>query len=196
MSKSRTSVCDSSVTRLDADARNAASSLFGGRNTRSHTIPSSALNSEYTVWNPRLDIPTKYVFGKARATRSRPPCGLVMKPTSFVRRSRARSRCDQDFCGMERRETEPELERSLARELRLVRRRSRLPWVYSVYHRPPPAPGRPYDCRRKKAGTSSGVLASNTFSPAETPRWEVARFDSDSSTTGRRLTPTVGGAPG
>ena len=36
-------------------------------------------------------------------------------------------------------EPERELERTLARELRLVRRRSRLPWVYLVYHRPPTA---------------------------------------------------------
>ena len=106
---------------------------------------------------------------------------------------------------MERRDTEPELERSLTRELRLSRRRSRLPWVYSVYHRPLAEPGpwspepaldRAYVCRRKNAGTSSGVLASNTFSPAEAPRSDPPRFDSDSSTTGRRLTPTVGGAPG
>ena len=34
-------------------------------------------------------------------------------------------------------EPERELERTLARELRLVRRRSRLPWVYLVYHRRP-----------------------------------------------------------
>ena len=44
---------------------------------------------------------------------------------------------------MKRTETEPEFERSLARELRLVRRRSRLPWVYSVYHRSPTAPADP-----------------------------------------------------
>ncbi len=59
MSKSRTSVCDSSVTRDVPDLRSASSSLFGGRKTRSQTIPSSALKSEYTVWKPRLDIPTK-----------------------------------------------------------------------------------------------------------------------------------------
>jgi hypothetical protein len=41
---------------------------------------------------------------------------------------------------MDSRKPEPEPERSLARELRLVRRRSRLPWVYSVYHRPLSAP--------------------------------------------------------
>ena len=97
---------------------------------------------------------------------------------------------------MNRRETEPEIEQTLTRELRLVRRRSRLPWVYSVYHRPPPAPDRRYVCRRKNAGTSSGELASNTFSPADTPGALAPRLESDSSTTGRRLTPTLGGAPG
>jgi len=133
------------------------------------------------------------------------------------------------------RDTEPEFERSLTRELRLSRRRSRLPWVYSVYHRPPTAyphlavlttsmrgrgvqsspveTTRPqsgqtiaqtgeaseaaprYVCRRRKAGTSRGELASNTFSPADTPGVLVPRLESDSSTSGRRLTPTVGGAP-
>jgi hypothetical protein len=44
MSKSRTSICDSSVTSDALDAFSAATSLFGGRNVRSHTMPSSALN--------------------------------------------------------------------------------------------------------------------------------------------------------
>src|SRR5262245_16920742 len=94
-----------------------------------------------------------------------------------------------------RRDTEPDVERSPTRELRLSRRRSRVPWVYSAYHRPPPAPGPRYVCRRKKAGTSSGELASNTFSPADTPCALEPRLESESSTTGRLLTPTVGGAP-
>src|SRR5262249_938839 len=50
-----------------------------------------SLNSRYTVWKPRLDIPTKYVLGNASATRSRPPCGLRTKPTSFESASRSRS---------------------------------------------------------------------------------------------------------
>jgi hypothetical protein len=49
------------------------------------------------------------------------------------------------------------------RRLELRRRRSRVPWVFSVYHAPGPHPGgsRPaclegvYPCRRMNAGTSS-----------------------------------------
>jgi hypothetical protein len=44
MSKSRTSICDSSVTSESLDALSAATSLLGGRNVRSQTMPSSALN--------------------------------------------------------------------------------------------------------------------------------------------------------
>ena len=50
------------------------------------------------------------------------------------------------------------------RRLELRRRRSRVPWVFSVYHAPGPPPGgvrhawseRSYPCRRRNAGTSSG----------------------------------------
>ena len=45
MSKSRTGVCDSMVTSGAPGASCAASSLFGGRNTRSQTMPGSALKS-------------------------------------------------------------------------------------------------------------------------------------------------------
>ena len=70
--------------RLEGDAAACStpaarrSSCFGGRNTRSHTMSSCALNRRYTVWKPRFDIPTQYVLGNARATRSRLPCGLMM----------------------------------------------------------------------------------------------------------------------
>jgi hypothetical protein len=59
MSKSPIGVCVSSVTTGAPVARCSASSPFGGRKNRSQTMPSSALKSLYTVWNPRFDIPTK-----------------------------------------------------------------------------------------------------------------------------------------
>src|SRR5688500_17148574 len=95
---------------------------------------------------------------------------------------------------MDCQDTEPENERSFARELRLARRRSRLPWVYAVYHRQPRGPGPPQVCRRRKAGTSSGELASKTFSAVATADARAPTAGSDSSTAGRRLTPTMGGA--
>jgi hypothetical protein len=65
---------------------------------------------------------------------------------------------------MDRRETEPDNGKSFARELCLVRRRSRLPWVYSVYHRPPTTPG----C---SAGLTGWIANTGVeFSPVETAR--------------------------
>ena len=51
------------------------------------------------TWNPRFDIPTQYVLGKASAMRKRSPCGFFVKPTSFEKIRRARSRGFQEFIG-------------------------------------------------------------------------------------------------
>src|SRR5215216_3291981 len=67
--------------------------------------------------------------------RSLPPCGLRTYPTSFDRSSNARSRCCHCFiryCDVTVL-AEPGNEKTLVRELRLRRRRSRVPWVYVVY---------------------------------------------------------------
>src|SRR5207302_268387 len=85
-------------------------------NTRSHTTSGRSLKRRYTVWKPRFDIPTKYVFGNASATRSRPPCGFRTKPIS-------RERTSACFMATE-----------IVRESELKRRRWRLPWIYLVYH--------------------------------------------------------------
>ena len=58
-SNSLTIDCDSSVTSGVLLATSSASSCLGGRNTRSQTTSSWSLNRRYTVWNPRLDIPTQ-----------------------------------------------------------------------------------------------------------------------------------------
>src|SRR5690349_8984624 len=65
----------------------------------------------------------------------------------------------------------------VVRELRLRRRRTKVPWIYQVYHVDPPAPGsrrknrsdQP-SCRRKKAGTSSGEGGSSAPPPPEAAR--------------------------
>src|SRR5688500_11773421 len=73
-------------------------------------------------------MPTKYVFGKARATRRRPPCGFWTKPTSRASVARARSRyCSHFFIGMPPRWR-------VVRTLRLKRRRSSVPGIYLIYH--------------------------------------------------------------
>src|SRR5215208_4802284 len=67
--------------------------------------------------------------------RSLPPCGLRTYPTSFDRSSNARSRCCQCFiryCDVTVL-AEPGNGTTVVRELRLRRRRSRVPWVYVVY---------------------------------------------------------------
>ena len=95
-------------------ARRSASSCFGGRNTRSHTMSSCALNRLYTVWKPRLDMPTQYVLGKRapRANDRRAACGCSrFLSRGFLVRVRAVARTSWR------------------------RRRSRRPWIFLLYHR-------------------------------------------------------------
>ena len=93
---------------------------------------------------------------------------------------------------MERRETEPENERSLTRELRLARRRSRLPWVYSV---PPAAasPGPPLRLSPQEGGhVERRACLEDVLSCGDPSLRSPKTRERQRSTTGRRLTPTVG----
>ena len=156
MSNSPTGVCDSSVTSPARGAQRLQLALRREERAFAHD-PVFRVEKRYTVWKSEVGHPDEVGIrererhAKPSAVRlaheARPPLsgahGLSRAATRppLARRcagmettgSPPRSRVGRKDCGMERRETEPESERSLARELRLVRRRSRLPWVYSVY---------------------------------------------------------------